>query len=161
MRWLVALAVVFVMPADARAQRTVILVRHAEKEPGSGDVALSADGRRRADNLARVLKDAGVDAIVTSDTRRARQTAEPIAKALGLKPATHSPAEPAAATAQRLAATRDGCVLVVGHSNTIPAILDAVTGRRHDVPIADDEYGLLFIATRKSDGAWSLIRARY
>lgn len=160
-RGFAALAVVLMMNAATPAQQTVIFVRHAEKENGSGDVSISAAGRRRADNLVRVLKDAGLDAIVTSDTRRARQTAEPLAKSLQISPKSHEPTERPDATAKRLTGSGSQCILVVGHSNTVPVILDAVTGKRNNVLIADDEFDAILIATRKPDGSWSLIRAKY
>ncbi|HVH20226.1 MAG TPA: histidine phosphatase family protein [Myxococcota bacterium] len=71
----------------------VVLIRHAEsvwnaerRWQGQEDPPLSARGLAQADSLAESLRDAGVLRIVTSDLRRARATAEPLARALGLAP---------------------------------------------------------------------------
>jgi len=108
----------------------VILVRHAERaaEP-AGDPALTPAGEQRAQALAQALAGLRVNAIVTTPLRRARDTAAPLAKALGVQPqvveargGAHVPAVVEAVRAQT------GVVLVVGHSNTVPAILAALGG---------------------------------
>src|SRR3954470_16086169 len=78
---LVAVLVLAGVPSAAQAQKAVILVRHADRDPNAPD-SLTDEGRARAKALARVLRDAGVTAIVTSDTNRARETAEPTARQL-------------------------------------------------------------------------------
>ena len=73
----------------------MILVRHAELEwnrhysrtridPGIPDPALTADGRRQAEELAGQLALAGVERLVASPYRRALETATIVAEALGL-----------------------------------------------------------------------------
>ena len=73
----------------------MILVRHAESEwnrhysrtridPGIRDPALTADGRRQAEELALRLAAAGVDRLVASPYRRALETATIVAQALDL-----------------------------------------------------------------------------
>jgi broad specificity phosphatase PhoE len=110
---------------------------------------LSAAGVARAQALASALRDSRVTAIVTTQLRRTRATALPLAIALGLTPET-VPIEhgevPAHADAVAAAVRRHagGVVLVVGHSNTIPAILAALGGPR--LPdICDAAYSNLFI----------------
>lgn len=67
----------------------LLLVRHGEPqriEPGSGtpaDPGLTAAGQRQAERLARWLAADGADAVVSGSLRRARETAAPIAEALG------------------------------------------------------------------------------
>ena len=50
----------------------------------AADPDLSEAGRARAASLATALKDAGIVAIFTTEFKRTQQTAEPLAKALGL-----------------------------------------------------------------------------
>jgi Histidine phosphatase superfamily (branch 1) len=64
---------------------TIIIVRHAERDPGL-DPPLNEEGRARAQILSEVLRQNGVTAIYTMDAIRNRETAEPIATRLGLKP---------------------------------------------------------------------------
>ena len=77
--------------ASATAQPPVIfLVRHAERAAISGhvpsDTGLSAAGRKRAEALARELKDAQITAIYTTEYKRTRETAAPLAQSLGIRP---------------------------------------------------------------------------
>src|SRR5947209_6360731 len=64
----------------APTQTTVILVRHAEKaaEPKE-DPVLSDAGMTRAKALALALRDAGVQAILTTSKQRTRSTVQPLA----------------------------------------------------------------------------------
>lgn len=156
----------FLLAPSAYAQRvtTVILVRHAEKaaEPAS-DPPLTEAGRERARALVDVAREAGVTAIVTTPFARTRGTAQPIAEALGLVPEVVNSRTPR--HAQEVAALvrtkyAGGVVLVVGHSNTIPAIVAAL-GAKEPPPICDGEYDDVFIVTIPESGAARLIRARY
>ncbi|MFV3127663.1 phosphoglycerate mutase family protein [Niveispirillum sp. KHB5.9] len=117
------------------AAQEIILVRHAEKgtEP-AGDVALSTDGTLRAKALADLLAKAPPVIILTSPARRTRETAAPTAELAGV-PAEAVPIPPGdlpahvRATVEKLALLRPGEVaLVVGHGNTVPAILKALGG---------------------------------
>lgn len=67
------------------------LFRHGETEwnralrfQGQVDVPLNEVGHAQAQRLAKRLESAGLDALVCSDLQRARQTAQPLADALGL-----------------------------------------------------------------------------
>jgi broad specificity phosphatase PhoE len=71
--------------------RELVLIRHAESTwnaegrwQGQEDPPLSSRGRGQAESLAAALRGAGVERLLTSDLLRARATAEPIARALGL-----------------------------------------------------------------------------
>jgi broad specificity phosphatase PhoE len=143
----------------------VVLVRHAEKaaEPAD-DPPLTPAGLERARALVPALKDAGVTAIIISDTLRSRATAEPLAQALGLLPIVvgssgGDAASRAAAVAAEVRRHPDGVVVVVGHSNTIPAIVAALGGPRlPDIP--DKEFSQLLLLRPAAGGA-RLVRARY
>ncbi len=108
--------------------RTIILVRHAEKAPAGGkDPALSPVGEARAQALVGALAKAGITAIVTSPYQRTQRTAQPLAQALGVTPQVVDAAVPAVVAALK-ASPGDGAVLVVGHSNTVPGIIAALGG---------------------------------
>lgn len=71
----------------------ILLLRHGEtlwniegRIQGHGDSPLSAEGLAQADALARRLAAERPDVLYTSDLGRARQTMEPIARAVGLVP---------------------------------------------------------------------------
>jgi probable phosphoglycerate mutase len=69
---------------------TFFLVRHASHAllghvlVGRGDVSLGVDGMRQAESLGRRLSSENVSSLQSSPSRRARETAHPIADATGL-----------------------------------------------------------------------------
>lgn len=153
-------------PVAAVAPRSgptlVVLVRHAEKVDASADPALSAAGEARAVALAETLRDARVSAIVTTQFRRTRETAAPLAARLGIAPQVVDAggADHAAAVADAVRRL-SGVVLVVGHSNTIPAIVGAL-GAPRPPDLCDGNYDTMFVvALSPGASAPSLVRARF
>jgi broad specificity phosphatase PhoE len=131
---------------------TVILVRHAEKDvQPDGDPILTAAGTARAEALAQLLADRGVGAIIVTEYARTQLTAEPLARRLGITP-TILPAraglrEHAMAIADLVHGEYAGkTVLVVGHSNTLPAIVVALGGHPIDA-ICDGSFSNLYVVT--------------
>ncbi len=146
---------------------TVILVRHAEKaEEKLSDPLLSAAGLVRAESLAAALKDAGVVAILTSPLQRTILTAQPLAKARRITPqvivlerggiARH--VEAVVAAIRKLGA--GDVVLVVGHSNTVPAIVEALGGPSMPM-LCESDYANLLVLTADAAGGVRVIRSRY
>lgn len=131
-------------PDTARAT-VVFVVRHAEKDTAlRDDPPLTAAGRARAQLLARTLAGAGVTRVFSTPTRRTRDTAAPLAAAIGDSVRLVGPT---ALLLERLAALAPGeRALVVGHSNTVPEIVSALGGAA--TPIADHEYDRLYVVTR-------------
>lgn len=137
---------------------TVYFVRHAEKAADpANDPPLTEDGHTRAQNLARLFAAAGLKAIYTSQFLRTKHTAAPLAQTLGL-PLTEIPVGMDTMTpnvispqylkdvTERIYANAGQSVLIVGHSNTIPALIKEFGG--DIVPtIQDAEYGDLFVVT--------------
>lgn len=131
----------------AAAPSTIFLVRHAEKSAPKGDVPLSSQGHARAAALASMLRDAGVGHIYTSQMIRARQTAAPLERRLGLT-ASVVPVEDVDALVQKLKGLPGGSVaLVVNHSNTIPKVIEKLGGSKVS-PIQENEYDRLIVLTR-------------
>jgi broad specificity phosphatase PhoE len=135
----------------------VILVRHAEKdlEP-EGDPVLSAAGSARAQLLAERLAGQNVSGIMVTEYARTRLTAEPLATRLGVSPEVFSARAGFRAHALEIAeAIRSRfagrTVLVVGHSNTLPAIVTAL-GAPPVEPICDGSYTNLYIVRIQPDG---------
>ena len=128
----------------ADAQRAIILVRHSERLDSSSDSPLSDVGRARSERLASELKDAGITAIYTSQYRRTIETAEPLAKALGIKPEVVAANEQPKLLERLRTVNRNDVVLIVGHGNTVPALIKDL-GAKEEVTIAESEYSNLFI----------------
>ncbi len=134
------LFLLLLLPAQADVT-TFWLVRHAEQVSGKGDVALSTEGHQRAWELRETLRTVPITTVYTTELRRARETAEPIAQAGQLKPALYPGSLPA--TAELLKRHKGEDVLVVGHSNTVPEMVKALSGQTVD-PIAHTEYDRLY-----------------
>ncbi len=131
------LVLLFILAAGTRGAAQskptlVILVRHAEKAAmPAADPPLTDAGVTRANALAAALANANVQAIITTELVRTRETARPYAEAHGLVPEiVHSgPREAhAKAVAKAVLAHAGQVVLVVGHSDTISAIIAALGG---------------------------------
>ncbi len=151
-------------PSTAQpAATTVILVRHAEKaadgdpefDPASpADPPLTATGRARADALVRTLGEADVTAIYSSEFARTRQTVAPLADILGMQITTHPAGDTAGLVQRILADHRGGTVVVVGHSNTVPAIIEAFgAGTVDAIEEAWEHDNLYFVVVEPSGGA--------
>jgi phosphohistidine phosphatase SixA len=119
-------------PAVYNPAQRVFLVRHAERFNDSReDPPLTAEGEQRAKALAETLRDAGVTAIITSQWKRAKDTAQPLADLLKITPEVIPTADPPhgyfQATANALRRLKDHTVLVVGHI-TVPNIIAELGG---------------------------------
>lgn len=152
------------VPAVATAQKLVIAVRHAERADGgagagmtgaAADPLLSPEGEARARRLAAMLADAGITAIYATEFRRTQDTAKPVAERLGLAVRTTPARDTGALVAALSKAHANDVVLIVGHSNTVPALIKALGGP--DVTIADDEYSALLVLV-PSTGVLTKIR---
>jgi phosphohistidine phosphatase SixA len=158
---------VLAFPVEAAPETSsvsvVYVVRHAERADDGGMVAskdpdLSAEGHARARRLATMLRDAGITRIFTTEYRRSRQTAEPLVSSTGPEVET-LPAKDIVALIERIAAHAEP-LLVVGHSNTVPDILQAL-GVGTPIRMADDEYDNLFVVVRSDASPPLVVRLRY
>ena len=149
--------------AEAPRAVSVFLLRHAEKGADDPrDPSLSPAGEERAAELARVLGQAGVTHLFSTPYRRTRSTLGPLAVAQELTIASYDPRE-LAAFAVELAQLPAGSVAVVaGHSNTTPALFQALGGTpaelvesEHGPLMPESAYDRLYSATvtTSEDGA--------
>ncbi|WP_313634207.1 SixA phosphatase family protein [Massilia timonae] len=145
----IALAVL--VPGTALAEPSAIyVVRHGEKASIGKDPALTPQGQLRAQNIAGILQRTGIQAIFSTPTARTLQTAQPLARQLGLQVEQYDPARPKALVDK--VKTLRGPVLVVGHSNTLPELV-RLFGGEPGPDIADDEYDRLYQLTLDAGGA--------
>jgi broad specificity phosphatase PhoE len=169
--WLAAIAAVIVIAFASwlwsRADSTtVIVIRHAEKQlDGTPDPELTPAGSARAQLLARLFGDpnrpGSLTAIYTSEARRAQLTVAPLAQRLGLAPIVVPSGDPRALARRVLREQAGGRVLIVGHSDTVPEIVSALSGVHDIPPIAATDYGTLYIVSVPLAGRPSLLRLSY
>jgi 2,3-bisphosphoglycerate-dependent phosphoglycerate mutase len=140
---------------------TIIVVRHAEKssEPGD-DPNLSSVGKKRAKRLAQMLGSSDISAIYTSQFKRTRDTAQPLAASLDITP-TQLDVFDISTLVNRITTNNTGQkVLVVGHSNTVPDIIRALGGENPPL-IDENEYDNFFVVTVYKTGKATLLRLKY
>jgi broad specificity phosphatase PhoE len=146
--------------APAQAQEAIYVVRHAERADQSADSLLSAEGVARAQKLRDTLRTAGITQIFTTQLRRTIDTAAPLAIAAHLTPQQVPAADLPALVARVAALSPRDRVLIVGHSNTVPAVLHELHVDEA-VTIADSEYDNLFVVMPRKEGPPVLLRLRY
>jgi broad specificity phosphatase PhoE len=135
---LLLIALAALVAAPALAQSTVYVVRHLNTPAGQSDPDLLPEGRQAAEALASWFGDAPPGAIYLTEYKRTRQTAQPLAARLGLTPIVYDPRDTPALIA-RVRQAR-GPVLIVGHSNTVPDIIEALGGTR-PAPLVHEDFG--------------------
>lgn len=143
----------------ASCSQTIYVVRHAEKATPATNASqaekanpnLSEAGHARAVALQQRLVNANIKRIFSTNYKRTLQTAAPLGKAANLPIVTYHPSfDSLPAFVERIKSKRKGNVVIVGHSNTIDNIANALAGSQvvpADIPETD--YNNLFIITRK------------
>ena len=160
------------MTVPIEAQKTIIIVRHAEKVDDSHNPQLSPRGQMRAQALARHLQDAGINAVYSTGYIRTIDTVSPLAKTLGLSVSL----EPIhdinafsdnaitryheALVTQLQRMHQDDVVLIVGHSNSLPGLLQTL-GHPESIAITSEEYDNLFVVIPRLGGPPSVLRFRF
>lgn len=132
-------------------QTTIILIRHAEKDTSAAgstmmqaDPPLSAKGMQRAGKLVETLKSYTIDSVFSTNFNRTRSTVQPIASKSGIGIKNYDPKDQAA-FATLLKAMQGKTILVVGHSNTIPSLVNLLIGTAKYANLADNEYDKIWI----------------
>lgn len=139
-----------------RLLATVILLRHAEKDPSGDSInpGLSEAGKKRALALVRLLAHARVTHLFSSKYKRTRETLQPFAEESGLKVDTDFGALAAELGPRILDFPAGSVVVVAGHSNTIPELAAALGGEIQNLEttpqgpvISEKDFGRLFVLT--------------
>ena len=146
-------------PAVEQKPLVVFLVRHAEKVDASKDPELSEEGKERARDLVETLRSADIEFVHSSDFKRTRDTASPVAEAAGAKVETYDPRD-LASIAKKLR-EKGGRHLVVGHSNTTPELTKLLGGAPGSEIDEKGEYDRLYIITIGKDGTTNSVMMRY
>jgi broad specificity phosphatase PhoE len=142
----------------------VVLVRHAEAgDSTTGDPDLSAAGEARVSRLGGFLGDVlgerNVDYLYAADTRRAQQTAAPVANEFKL-PINLLASSDWDRLARRIKRDHRGkTVVVVGYATTLPGVLSQLSGE--SVAMRDDEFDAIYFVIMPSPGETRVLRLRY
>jgi broad specificity phosphatase PhoE len=145
------------------APTVVVLVRHGEKATTpANDPGLTEAGVARAQALVKALANAKIGGVIATQFTRTRETARPVAEGARLQVETVAtgPMEAhAKAVADAVRRHQGQTVVVVGHSNTLAAIIAALGGPAMN-DLCDSEYSNLYTLILEQGGA-RLIRGSY
>jgi broad specificity phosphatase PhoE len=150
---------------ESQATTTVLVVRHADPMPGLENPGLSPAGWVRAEELSRVLGDVdvvqGLDAIFATPYRPTQETADPLARRLGL-PVQVVPAADTAGLAARILKDYKGkIVLVVTEPEVVRVLVPEFHGSKKIPPMADQEFDNLYVVSIPWYGKVKTLRLRY
>ncbi len=125
---------------------TLIIVRHAEKLSEGQDPALTTEGTARADYLSELLSRQPISAVYSTPYVRTRLTGMPTATANDLQVLEYDPSDHEGFLKEVLAKHSGQTVLITGHSNTVPRMVNLLTGSSL-ANFEDSDYGNLFVVT--------------
>lgn len=121
----------------------LVLTRHGEKIDQTKNPQLSEAGKLRAENLKKILANAPIfDIVYSSKYYRTVNTIRPYCKSKSIKWKIYDPKKPDSLI---LLLKSYNTALIVGHSNTIPKLINHLTGT--DLPefVEEDYNNLVFI----------------
>jgi 2,3-bisphosphoglycerate-dependent phosphoglycerate mutase len=137
----------------AQTKKTIVLVRHAEKAPApptEPDPELSPEGRERAQRFMKaVAKRYKPHEIFTTNYKRTRQTAEPVAQRRKKTIQTYDPAKQNELV-EKIMASKTDHYLIVGHSNTIPVLANLLAKKEIFRNLPEPEYGVYWVIRMKN-----------
>lgn len=141
---------------------TFVLVRHAEKaDDGTRNPPLTQEGLTRSQNLINVLSDFDISSIYSTPYKRTEQTAGPISEKLGIPVQSYTPSRDMNWLFELAASQKGKTILIVGHSNTTPALGNALLGEELIAPIKEETYGNVFIISVPATGKSVLRTSRF
>ena len=139
-----------------------VFVCRAEKNTEPADNPdLSEAGKIRAQKLAELLKDLEVHRAAATTTKRAIQTAQPLIDMTHCGTDIYSKSATEAFLLSAISGYKGKVILVVGHGNTIPEMLNMLLGEKKYEDIAEDEYDNIYIASVIDKGNTKVVHYKY
>jgi 2,3-bisphosphoglycerate-dependent phosphoglycerate mutase len=146
----------------SRPVTTVILVRHAEKkiEPENPDPDLTPEGFARAQEIARMFADSGINAIYATQYKRTQQTVKPLADRTGVTISLLDSKQTDELVSRIQTTHRGQTVFIAGHNNSVPAIVSMLSGETYPL-IPESEYDNLYVVTIYRFGKAKVLKLKY
>ena len=149
------------MPFAGRQNTTFIfLVRHAEKGYGS-DPTLTFQGVKRAQLLAHIFKELPLDAVFATEYKRTQETAQPAAREKGLEVELYEGDELTTFALRLRRKYRGQSVLVVGHSNTTPDLVNRLVADGVLERIDERDYSNFYIVAINEEGEKEVLQLKF
>mgnify|MGYP000342000450 CR=1 FL=1 len=139
-RFLMAVTTITALPINAQ-DFTLYLVRHAEKQQAQSNPSLTECGLFRANQLAQILSFEKFQHVYSTQYKRTRETATPLATAQNLPIKYYAPnaLEQFAFQLKKQQAN----ALIVGHSNTTPMLVNLLA-ETNLAKLSEDEFSMLY-----------------
>lgn len=139
---------------------TLFIVRHAEKGTGQNP-SINADGQIRADALAHFLERVHLDAIYSSNYNRTIETATPTATNKNIPIKKYNANNIPEFAEELIANYSSKTVLIIGHSNTNPALINSLTNTQQYPDIDEKKYDDLFLLKVHTLGDTEVLHLKY
>lgn len=145
--FLLVLFAMLLLPGAISAQakeKIILLVRHAEKVDSSQDPELSAEGKQRAERLAKTIRKFRPGAFYSTNFKRTRDTLVPLASKRKKEIQIYDARKPQDLIDQIMKSGTKRFV-ISGHSNTIPALANLVSKKDLFKNLDDSEYSVIWL----------------
>ncbi len=158
MRKLTTFLLFLLIANHVSAQKTTfIIIRHAEKDTSIGgakmmvsDPPLNRLGEKRALSIVDKFKRYKIDQIYSTNYKRTTATVMPIAKAKKIEISIYDPRKIDTLVTQLLSTQNRGkTLLIVGHSNTSPKLVNLLIGKDRFKELDESIYNTYWIVTSK------------
>jgi 2,3-bisphosphoglycerate-dependent phosphoglycerate mutase len=137
----------------AQGRKTIILIRHAEKETAAttdqNDPPLASVGKERAERLRNRVGRFHPGAIYSTNFQRTRETVAPLAAKRHLTVQIYDASKPQDLV-NTIMASRTKRFVIVGHSNTIPPLVNLLTGKDLFKNLQDPEYSVIWVVRMRN-----------
>lgn len=143
--------------------KVFFLVRHAEKDtlPKTNPI-LTKQGYKRSHLLAQLFKSTRVDAVYSTIYNRTIHTADSLATSKALPTKMYKPGDMKAFVKERLEDESEKSVVIVGHSNTTPAIAGVFMEEKvYEHSFEEDDYDNLLVVNILPNGEKKLFKLKY
>lgn len=141
---------------DTEHTSVFYLIRHAEKDRSDStnkNPFLTTQGIERTKKWAVFFKNKKIDAVYSTNYKRTRQTALPIAKNNNLEIISYTPKK--FITEEFIQNNKGKHIVIVGHSNTTPQLVNRLLGEKKYEDIPDGDNNDLFIVTHTKNTVMS------
>ncbi|VXC00965.1 conserved exported hypothetical protein [Flavobacterium sp. 9AF] len=125
----------------------IILMRHAEKIiDNSKDPILSKEGENRAERLDFLFSEVSIDNVYSSDYIRTKGTVAKLASTKNLTIKIYNPKD-TEFSKYLLEVEKGKTTVVVGHSNSIPLLVNKLIAKEQYKPLSEDVFSKIWILT--------------
>lgn len=132
--------------STSEEETTLIFVRHAEKQDdGTKDPSLNEKGTQRALQLSKLMdSNYDIKAIYSTEYKRTKETAHPTSELLNLPVNEYELGNPDSVVKAIIEFHKGEQVLIVGHSNTTPQLVNIALGQETFEKLDESVFDTIF-----------------